>query len=164
MKTNVARLLDQKKILYRIATYEVDESDLSATTVARKVGMPPEQVFKTLLVRGDKSGVFFAMICANEALDPKALAQATNNKKVELVPLKEVLPLTGYIRGGVSPIGAKKPYPVVIDEFALLYEEIAFSAGQRGAQIICDPNALQALLGATTARIGKAQAPPAEEE
>jgi Cys-tRNA(Pro)/Cys-tRNA(Cys) deacylase len=156
MKTNAARILDQQKISYRIATYEVDESDLSAPTVARKVGLPPEQVFKTLVVRGDKTGVLFAMVSADEEIDPRALAAATGNKKVELVSLKEVQPLTGYIRGGVSPLGAKKDFPVVIDEYALLYDEIAFSAGARGAQIILAPQALQKVLPATFARIGKA--------
>jgi Cys-tRNA(Pro)/Cys-tRNA(Cys) deacylase len=155
MKTNAARILDQKKIPYRIATYEVDEADLSAPTVARKVGMPPEQVFKTLVVRGDKTGPLFAMVAANEEIDPKALAAATGNKKIDLVPLKEVQPLTGYIRGGVSPLGAKKDFPVVLDEYAILYDEIAFSAGARGAQIIISPTALQELLGATLARIGR---------
>jgi Cys-tRNA(Pro)/Cys-tRNA(Cys) deacylase len=156
MKTNATRILEQKKIPHRIATYEVDESDLSAPTVAKKVGLPPEQVFKTLLVRGDKTGVFFVMISANEALDLKAAAQASGNKKVEMVALKEVLPLTGYIRGGVSPIGAKKPYPVVLDETVILFTEIAFSAGARGVQIITDPENLQKLLSVTIARIARA--------
>ena len=164
MKTNAARILDQKKIAYRIATYEVDESDLSATTVAKKVGMPPEQVFKTLLVRGDKTGVFFVMLAANAALDLKAAAQASGNKRVELVALKEVLPLTGYIRGGVSPIGAKKPYPVILDETSILFTEIAFSAGARGAQIITDPENLPKLLSVTIAPIGREPESAADAE
>jgi Cys-tRNA(Pro)/Cys-tRNA(Cys) deacylase len=155
MKTNAARILDLHKIKYRIATYEVDESDLRATTVAHKVGMPPEQVYKTLLVRGDKTGPLFAMIAANQSLSLKALAQASRNKKVEMVPLKEVLPLTGYIRGGVSPIGAKKSFPVFLDETVILFEEIAFSAGARGAQIITDPENLKQLLDLTVAAIGQ---------
>jgi Cys-tRNA(Pro)/Cys-tRNA(Cys) deacylase len=156
VKTNAARLLDAKKIPYRVVTYAVDESDLSATTVARKVGMPPSQVYKTLLARGDKTGPLFALISADEELDLKALASATGNKKVELAPLKEVQPLTGYIRGGVSPLGAKKPYPVVLDERALAAAEIAISAGVRGAQLVLAPGALRGLVAAIVARIGKA--------
>lgn len=154
MKTNAARLLDQKKIPYRIVTYDVDESDLSAPSVARKVGMPAEQVFKTLLVRGDKTGHLFAMLAANQALDLKALAAATKNKKVELVPLKELLPLTGYIRGGCSPLAAKKDFPVVIDETVILYDEFAFSAGVRGAQIVTSPARFIELREALVAAIG----------
>jgi Cys-tRNA(Pro)/Cys-tRNA(Cys) deacylase len=155
MKTNAARILDQKKIAYRMATYEVDVSDLSAPSVAKKVGMPPAQVFKTLVVRGDKTGVFLVMISADEALDLKAAAQASGNKRIELVALKEVLPLTGYIRGGVSPIGAKRLYPVVIDEACILFDEIAFSAGTRGAQIITSPESLPKIVSVTIARISK---------
>src|SRR5262249_51312986 len=129
---------------------------LSAKTVAKKVGLEPGQVYKTLVVRGDKTGVVFAMVAADEEIDTRGLASATGNKRVELVPLKEVQPLTGYIRGGGSPLGAKKAYPVVIDERSLSYPEIAFSAGVRGTQIILAPSALRDLTGATLARIGKA--------
>jgi Cys-tRNA(Pro)/Cys-tRNA(Cys) deacylase len=162
MKTNAARILDQKKISYRIATYEVEVSDLRATTAAKKLGLPPEQVFKTLVVRGDKTGVFFVMIPANAALDLKATAQASGNKRVELVALKEVLPLTGYIRGGVSPLGAKKPYHVILDETCILYDEISFSAGARGVQIITDPESLPTVLSVTIASIGREPEPTDE--
>jgi Cys-tRNA(Pro)/Cys-tRNA(Cys) deacylase len=155
MKTNAARLLDQKKIAYRLVTYEVDESDLSAPSVARKVGMPPEQVFKTLVVRGDKTGPLFAMIAANQSLDLKALATASQNKRVELIALKELLPLTGYIRGGCSPIGAKKDFPVFIDETIILYEDFAFSAGVRGTQIVMSTAKFLAFREAQTAAIGQ---------
>lgn len=155
MKTNAARILDRKKIPYRLQTYPVDETDLSAKTVARKIGLGPAQVYKTLVLRGDKSGVFFALCAADEEIDPKSLAAATGNKKVELVPLKEVQPLTGYIRGGVSPLGARKDYPVVLDERAFSQTEIAISAGIRGCQIVIAPAELQKVLGATVARIGR---------
>jgi Cys-tRNA(Pro)/Cys-tRNA(Cys) deacylase len=116
-----------------------------------------------LHVRGDKTGPLFAMISATQSLDLKALAQASKNKKIEMVALKEVLPLTGYIRGGVSPIGAKKPYPVFLDETVILFEEIAFSAGARGAQIITNPENLQKLLDVTIAPIGREHDPSEEE-
>ncbi len=134
-KTNAARMLDQAGIPYELIPYEVDESDLSATSVAHKVGMPPEQVYKTLVTRGDKTGVLMACIPAHYELNLKALAQVSGNKKVEVVSLKEVLPLTGYIRGGVSPLGTKKKYPVFFQEDILNQEKIALSAGTRGLQI-----------------------------
>ena len=110
--------------------------------MAREVGMPPEQVFKTLCVRGDKTGVIFAVIPGNGELDLKALARVSGNKRCELVHLKEVLPLTGYIRGGCSPLGAKKVYPVFMDETCRLFERIAISAGMRGMQILAGPEDL----------------------
>lgn len=134
-KTNAARILDQAKISYELISYEVDEADLSAVSVAKKVGMPPEQVYKTLVARGDKNGVVIACIPANHELNLKALAQVSGNKKVEVVHLKEVQPLTGYIRGGVSPLGTKKKYPVYFQEAVLAQEKIALSAGIRGLQI-----------------------------
>jgi Cys-tRNA(Pro)/Cys-tRNA(Cys) deacylase len=139
VKTNAARILDREKVPYELREYEVDESDLSAPHVAEAIGMPPEQVFKTLVARGDRSGILMACIPANTELDLKALAAASGNKKVELVPVKEVLGLTGYIRGGVSPIGAKKPYPVYIDETVDLWDSIAVSAGIRGCQMVLAP-------------------------
>ena len=116
---------------YELKTYPVDEEHLDAVHVAKEVGMPPEQVFKTLCVRGDKTGVLFAVIPGNGELDLKALARASGNKSCEMVHLKEVLPLTGYIRGGCSPLGAKKEYPVFMDETCRLFDRIAISAGMR---------------------------------
>src|SRR4051794_4804812 len=136
IKTNAARLLEAAGIAFEIREYEVDEDDLSAPRVAGKVGMPPEQVFKTLVARGDRTGVLIACIPGSAELDLKALAAASGNKKIELVAVKEVLPLTGYIRGGVSPVGLKKPYPVYLDETADLWDVIAVSAGMRGAQLL----------------------------
>ena len=120
-KTNAARMLDRADVHYELREYTVDEEDLSAPHVAEAVGLPPEQVFKTLVVRGDRTGVLLACIPGNGELDLKALATASGNKRVELVPLKEVLGLTGYVRGGVSPVGTRKPYPVFLDETAELW-------------------------------------------
>ena len=133
------RLLDQFGIPYQVKEYEVDESDLSAESVAMKIGLPEEQVFKTLVVRGDTNGVAMAVIPANTELDLKGLARATGDRKTDTVPLKEVQPLTGYIRGGVTALAAKKDYPVVVDELAQLFEVISVSPGQRGMQILLNP-------------------------
>jgi len=141
-KTNAARMLDSAGIHYELREYEVDKNDLSAPHVAENVGMPPEQVFKTLVARGDRTGVLLACIPANTELDLKALAAASGNKKVELVAMKEVLPLTGYIRGGVSPVGTRKAYPVYLDETADLWEVISVSAGMRGCQMVLAPGDL----------------------
>ena len=141
-KTNAARILDELQISYELKTYPVDEEHLDAVHVAKEVGMPPEQVFKTLCVRGDKTGVIFAVIPGNGELDLKKLARVSDNKRCELVHLKEVLPLTGYIRGGCSPLGAKKDYPVFMDETCQLFDVIAISAGMRGIQIMAAPDDL----------------------
>ena len=138
-KTNAMRMLDLLGIQYEVREYTVDESDLSAESVAAKIGLPPEQVFKTLVTRGDLNGVAMAVIPANTQLDLKALARATGNRKIEPVPLKEVLPLTGYIRGGVTALALRKDYPVVVDELAQLFDTIAVSPGQRGMQLILSP-------------------------
>src|SRR5690349_8748087 len=138
-KTNAVRILEAAGIHYELREYQVDEDDLSAPSVAAKIGMPPEQVFKTLVARGDRTGVLMACIPANAELDLKALAAASGNKKVELVPVKEVLGLTGYIRGGVSPVGTKKPYPLFLDETAGLWDVISVSAGLRGRQMLLAP-------------------------
>ena len=148
-KTNAARILDAASIRYELREYEVDEDDLSAPRVAEKIGMPPEQVFKTLVARGDRSGVLMACIPANTELDLKALAAASGNKKVELVAVKEVLPLTGYIRGGVSPIGVRKPYPFYLDETAILFDVMSVSAGVRGCQLVLAPDDLARITEAT---------------
>src|SRR4051812_13390827 len=139
VKTNAARILDAAGIHYQLREYQVDEADLSAPHVASLIGMPPEQVFKTLVARGDRTGVLMACIPANTELDLKALAAASGNKKVELVPVKEVLGLTGYIRGGVSPIGTRKPYPFYIDETVDLWDVFSISAGVRGCQMLVAP-------------------------
>jgi Cys-tRNA(Pro)/Cys-tRNA(Cys) deacylase len=152
-KTNAARILDAAGIRYEIREYEVDENDLSAPHVAEAIGMPPEQVFKTLVARGDRAGVLMACIPANSELDLKGLAAASGNKKVELTAVKEVLGLTGYIRGGVSPVGTKKPYPFYLDETAELWEVISVSAGVRGQQMLLAPADLARVTEATLAAI-----------
>jgi Cys-tRNA(Pro)/Cys-tRNA(Cys) deacylase len=141
-KTNAARLLDQAGVHYELRQYPVSDQDLSAPEVAAAIGMPPDQVFKTLVVRGDRTGVLLASIPASAELDLRALAAASGNKKVELVALKEVLGLTGYIRGGVSPVGTRKPYPVYLDETAGLWDVISVSAGLRGCQMLLAPDDL----------------------
>jgi Cys-tRNA(Pro)/Cys-tRNA(Cys) deacylase len=152
-KTNAARILDTAGAPYEIREYDVDENDLSAPHVAAAIGLPPEQVFKTLVVRGDRSGVVLACIPANSELDLKALAAASGNKKVELVAVKEVLGLTGYIRGGVSPVGTKKPYPLFLDETAGLWNVISVSAGLRGRQMLLAPADLTRITDAKIAAI-----------
>jgi Cys-tRNA(Pro)/Cys-tRNA(Cys) deacylase len=150
-KTNAARLLDTLGIRYELREYEVDPDDLHAETVARKVGLPPEQVFKTLVARGDRHGPCMAVVPGDAALDLKALARLTGDRKIELVPLKEVQPLTGYIRGGVSALGARKVFPVFADETLELFDVISVSAGVRGTQIFLAP---ADYLRATGAKIG----------
>lgn len=152
-KTNAVRYLDKLKIAYELREYMVDETDLSAENVAGKVGLPLEQVFKTLAVRGDKTGVMMACIPGGAQLSLKALASASSNKKVEMVSLNEVEPLTGYVRGGVSPIGSKKQYPVFIDESALKFELISVSAGIRGCQIFIAPSGLINAVRATISEL-----------
>ena len=139
MKTNAVRLLESLGVTYELREYEVDPSDLAAESVAVKIGMPPDQVFKTLLARGDRSGPCFTVIPGNAELDYKALAKLTGDRKVEMVHLKEVQPLTGYIRGGVTVLGAKKSYPVFADETIELWNFISVSAGVRGTQILLAP-------------------------
>lgn len=154
-KTNAARILDTLGISYELKTYEVDENDLSAVHVAASVGMPIEMVYKTLVCRGDKNGVVMAVIPGGGELDLKALAAASGNKRVEMVHLKEVFALTGYIRGGCSPLGAKKDYPVFLDESALAQELIAVSAGKRGEQILLKPADLVTAAKATVTAISR---------
>jgi len=139
VKTNAARLLDSLHVSYELRDYEVDPEDLAAESVAAKIGMPPEQVFKTLVARGDRNGMCMGVVPANTELDLKALAEAHGDRKVQLVPLKEVQPVTGYIRGGVTALGAKKAYPVYVDETAELFDVISVSAGVRGTQILLAP-------------------------
>ena len=139
MKTNATRILDGLAVRYTLRDYEVDPGDLSAETVASKVGLPPEQVFKTLVARGDRGGVYLAIIPGNMELDGKALARVTGDRRVDLVPLREVQQLTGYIRGGVTALGGKREYPVYADETIELFDIISVSAGIRGTQILLSP-------------------------
>jgi Cys-tRNA(Pro)/Cys-tRNA(Cys) deacylase len=138
-KTNAARLLDTLGIHYELRAYEVDPEDLTAISVARKIGLPPEQVFKTLLAQTNTGSHVFAVIPGDAELDLKKLAHAAGAKKAELASLKEVEPLTGYIRGGVTVMGAKKPFPAYADETIELFELISISAGQRGLQLLLAP-------------------------
>lgn len=141
-KTNAARLLDKAKIAYELIPYEVDENDLSAIHVADSLGENIEQVFKTLVLHGDKNGHFVCVIPGEHEVGLKLAAKASGNKKCDLIPMKELLPLTGYIRGGCTPIGMKKPFPTYIHESCLNYPYIYISAGQRGLQLKLDPNDL----------------------
>ena len=152
-KTNAARILDRLKISYEIKEYEVDLDDLSAIHVAASAGMDVKMVFKTLVCRGDKNGVLMACIPGDGELDMKALAAASGNKRVEMVHLKEVLGLTGYIRGGCSPLGAKKYYPVYLNESCHDFDRIAISAGIRGQQLILSPDDLIKAVNATVAKL-----------
>jgi Cys-tRNA(Pro)/Cys-tRNA(Cys) deacylase len=158
VKTNAARLLDRLGVAYELREYEVDPEDLAAEAVARKIGLPPEQVFKTLVMRGDRHGVLLAVVPAHSEADLKALARATGDRGVAPVALREVEPLTGYVRGGVSALGAKKAYPVVLDESALLFERIAVSAGVRGTQMLVAPADYARAVSARTAAVARAKA------
>jgi len=138
-KTNAARLLDQLGTQYELREYEVDPDDLAAETVAAKVGLPAEQVFKTLVARGDRNGICLAVISGNAELDLKALAAASGDRKIQLVPVKELQGLTGYIRGGVTALAGKKDYPVFVDKTIELFDVVSISAGVRGLQILLAP-------------------------
>ena len=151
MKTNAVRLLEEMGVAHALRAYEVDPDHLTAETATDKIGLPAEQVFKTLVARGDRHGVCFAVVPGNWRLDLKALAKLTGDRKVETVPLKEVQPLTGYVRGGVTVLGAKKAYPVYVDETIELFELVSISAGMRGLQILLAP---AEYLRATGARLG----------
>jgi Cys-tRNA(Pro)/Cys-tRNA(Cys) deacylase len=154
-KTNAMRVLEAHGVPFQTRTYEVDPADLSAETVARKIEMPIEQVFKTLLTRGDSNGLCFTVIPGNTELDLKALAKGTGDRKMDLVPVKELQPLTGYIRGGVTALAAKKDYPVFLDETAELFDVISVSAGQRGLQILVNPQDYLRVTGAKVGAWGK---------
>jgi Cys-tRNA(Pro)/Cys-tRNA(Cys) deacylase len=154
-RTNAVRLLEAEGIVYDLIEYEVDPDDLAAESVAAKIGLPPEQVFKTLVARGDRNGICFAVIPGNGELDLKAVARVTGDRKIELVPLKELQPLTGYIRGGVTVLGARKAYPVYIDETAILFDRISVSAGQRGLQMLLAPEDFIRATNATTADVSR---------
>jgi Cys-tRNA(Pro)/Cys-tRNA(Cys) deacylase len=159
MKTNAARLLDSLGIAYELRAYEVDPEDLAAESVARKIGLPPEQVFKTLVVRGDRTGVLLAVVPGDMELDLKALARVSGDRKTEVVALKEVQPLTGYVRGGVTALAGKKDYPAFVDETIELFDVVSVSAGVRGTQLLLAPaDYLRAVHGSVGA-IAKAKEP-----
>lgn len=153
--TNVMRILKQAGIAFETAEYEVDESDLSGVHAAEMIGMDKDCVFKTLVTKGDKTGINVFVIPVAEELDLKKCAQHSGNKRVEMIHVKELLPLTGYIRGGCSPIGMKKKYPTFIDETATLFERVSVSAGQRGEQVILNPEELARLVEARFADLVK---------
>jgi Cys-tRNA(Pro)/Cys-tRNA(Cys) deacylase len=139
MKTNAVRLLETLGIRYELREYEVDPDDLSAETVAAKIQLPLEQVFKTLVMRGDRAGVCLAVVPGNTEVNEKALARLTGDRRVDMAPLKEMQALTGYIRGGVTALASKRDYPVYVDESAELFDTISISAGVRGTQILIAP-------------------------
>lgn len=150
MKTNAVRLLERAGIPFELRSYGVDRDHLNAEQVAAALKMPPEMVFKTLITRGDGTGHLFALIPAGTELDLKLLAEASGNKRVEMVPLRQVLELTGYMRGAVTPLAAKRGYPVFIDETAELWPTVSISGGMRGLQILLAPSDL---VRATSARL-----------
>lgn len=152
-KTNAARLLDRARVAYRLVQYEVDPDDLSATHVAATVGVAPEVIYKTLVLTGDRTGHFACVIPANREVDVKKAASVSGNKKAEMLPLKELLPTTGYIRGGCTAIAMKKPMPVFVQADCLAYPEFFVSAGQRGLQLALAPSDYIAFTGATAADI-----------
>ena len=146
-KTNAMRMLDAAKIPYQILEYEVDESDLSGMHIAQTLGFPPEQMFKTLVAKGDKTGYLVFCIPVNEEIDLRRAAALTGNKKIEMVHVKDLLALTGYIRGGVSPIGMKKKFPTFVGKSAENFAEITVSSGRRGAQLLLNSAVLLGFLG-----------------
>ena len=151
MKTNAARLLDRLGIRYELREYDPGDEHLAAEEVAARVGLPPEQVFKTLVARGDRTGVMLAVVPGDAALDLKALAKLAGDRKCDTVPLKDVTPLTGYVRGGVTALASKKEYPTFVDETIELFDVVSVSAGLRGTQILLAP---ADYLRATKARVG----------
>jgi len=157
VKTNAIRILDEMGVGYELREYEVDPDDLSAETVAAKIGLPAEQTFKTLVARGDRGGVYLALIPGNMELDAKALARVTGDRRVDLVPLREVQQLTGYIRGGVTALGGKKNYPLYADETMELFDVVSVSAGVRGTQILLAPSDYLRVTHATVVAIAKAK-------
>lgn len=156
-KTNAVRLLDTLGVRYDLQAYEVDENDLAAETVARKIGMPAEQVFKTLVAKGDRTGILLAVVPGDAQLDLKALAKTSGNRNVDTVPLKDVQPLTGYIRGGVTALACKKAYPVFVDETVILFDVISISAGMRGLQVVLAPDDYLRVINGSIAAIAKAK-------
>ena len=147
-KTNAIRLVEQANIPCRESEYEFDEKDLNGNHAAKAIGMPPEQVFKTLVTRGSRTGIHVFCVPVCFELDLKKAAKAAGDKNMAMIPVKDLLSLTGYIRGGCSPVGMKKKYPTFIDETCQLYDEIAVSAGARGHQMLLHPDDLARLVGA----------------
>jgi Cys-tRNA(Pro)/Cys-tRNA(Cys) deacylase len=156
-KTNAARLLDQLGVTYEIREYEDEPNDLAAESVAAKIGFPPEQVFKTLVVRGERNGVVMALIPGDQELDLKALASAVGERKIQLVPVKELQALTGYIRGGVTALAAKREFLVFVDETIELFDTVSVSAGVRGLQILISPNDYIRAVQATVVPLAQAK-------
>lgn len=152
-KTNAARLLDRAKIPYELIPYEVDENDLSAGHIADQLGEDINRVFKTLVLEGDRNGHFVCVVPGNAEVDLKKAAKVSGNKKADLIPMKELLPLTGYIRGGCTSIGMKKQFPTYFHSSALNYDKIYVSAGQRGLQLFLNPQQLIDYVGASAADI-----------
>ena len=152
-KTNAARLLDRGKIAYELIPYEVDENDLSVGHVAATLGQPVEQLYKTLVLKGDRTGHFVCVVRGDREIDLKLAAKVSGNKSCDLIPMKDLLPTTGYIRGGCTPIGMKRAFPTFIDESCLAHEKIYISAGQRGLQLRLSPTDLIAFVSAKTAKI-----------
>ena len=155
MKTNAVRILDSLGIAYELLPYEVDPADLAAERIAEKLGLPPEAVFKTLVTRGDRTGVCLAVIPGNLLLNLKSLAKLTGNRHIEPVALKELQPLTGYIRGGVTALACKRSYPVFVDETIELFERVAVSAGMRGLMIYLTPTDYLRAIDATIGNIAQ---------
>jgi Cys-tRNA(Pro)/Cys-tRNA(Cys) deacylase len=155
MKTNAVRQLENLGIRYEVREYDVDEEHMDAESVAQMIGLPSEQVFKTLVARGDRNGVCLAVVPGNAELDPRALARLTGNRRIELVPTKEVQPLTGYVRGGVTALGLKRDYPVFVDQTIKLFDIISISAGVRGAQILLAPADYLRVVKATVGPIAR---------
>lgn len=154
-KTNATRLLENAGIPFKTQEYEVDENDLSGTHIAQQLNIPPEQIFKTLVLKGEKKGFFVCCLPVADELDLKKTAKAFGDKKCDLIPMKDLKDLTGYIRGGCSPVGMKKKFPTIFDETVVLFDEIYLSAGIRGLQMIVDPNKLLPFVEASTADLVK---------
>ena len=152
-KTNAARLLDRAKIAYELVPYEVDENNLAATHVAESLGEPIERVYKTLVLKGDRNGHFVCIVQGDKEVDLKAAAKVSGNKSAEMIPMKDLLPTTGYIRGGCTPIGMKKRCPTFIDATCTAFDHIFISAGIRGLQLKISPAELIAFVGAEVAEI-----------
>lgn len=160
MKTNAVRILEKLAIAYELREYEFDPDDLAAEKVAQRVGLPPEQVFKTLVVRGDRTGVLLAVVSADSELDLKALARLSGDRRVELAPLKDVQGLTGYIRGGVTALACKKHYPVFADQLIRAHDRISVSAGMRGMQILLAPDDYLRAVNGTVGTIAREKSEP----
>lgn len=154
-KTNAARLLDQAGIQYQILTYEYDEADLSGVKAAASVGLPMDQMVKTLVAQGDRTGYLVCLLAVDREVDLKQLAALSGDKRIELIPTRDLLPLTGYLRGGCSPLGMKKKYPTYIDERVLQQRQVAVSAGQRGVQMLLAPDELVRVTQAKTGNLSR---------